>query len=354
MAGEKTEKPTVRRVKEARDKGQVPRSRDLTGACSLLVVLGALAWLGPHLVGSLTDRMTTALVELGNRPGPTIGLADLTTSMRSDAWRLIAMTGPLTLAAGAAAVFANFAQVGWVFAPQALQLNWNRLNPGQNIQRLVPSQAGIDVFKAVLGVATMSVLGYQIGAALCLQASELSNMSPASLGVRTWDVLWRLIGRGGLAVFLFAAADYGIQRWRTMTSLKMSRQELKDEHRANEGSPEIKGRVRRIQREMAKKRMLAAVKQATVVVVNPTHVAVALEYRRDRMAAPVVVAKGQDHLALRIRTMAREHGVPIVENISLARALYAGADVGDTIPAALFGAIAEVLAYLVRVKQLVL
>jgi flagellar biosynthetic protein FlhB len=354
MAGEKTEKPTTKRVKEARDKGQVPRSRDLTGAASLLVVVGALAWLGPHVIAGLTDRLTSALAAIGQRPTASISLADLTTIIRTDAWRLVALTAPLTVAAGATAVAANFAQVGWVFAPQALQLNWNRLNPSNNIKRFVPSQAGVDLLKAVLGVATMSALGWQVGSVLCTQAFELTSMSPASLGVRAWDVLWRLVGRGGLTILVFAAADYGVQRWRTMTSLKMTRQELKDEHRSNEGSPEIRGRVRKIQREMAKRRMLAAVKKATVVIVNPTHVAVALEYRRERMVAPVVLAKGQDHLALRIRTIAREAGVPIVENISLARALYAGADVGDTIPAALFGAIAEVLAYLVRIKQLVL
>jgi flagellar biosynthetic protein FlhB len=179
-------------------------------------------------------------------------------------------------------------------------------------------------------------------------------MAPTALGVRAWDVMWRLVARAGLALLVFAGADYAVQRWRTMTNLKMSRQDVKDEARSSEGSPEIKSRVRRIQREMARKRMLTAVKRATVVIANPTHVSVAIEYRRDTMAAPVVLAKGQDHLALRIRAIARENGVPIVENIALARALYKTADVGDMIPASLFGAIAEVLAYLVRIKQLAL
>jgi flagellar biosynthetic protein FlhB len=134
----------------------------------------------------------------------------------------------------------------------------------------------------------------------------------------------------------------------------MTRQEVRDEAKLNEGSPEIKARVRRVQREMSRRRMLQAVKTATVVVTNPTHFAVALEYRRSEMVAPRVVAKGQDHMAARIRALAREHGVPIVENVTLARALHKSAEIGDTIPAALFGAVAEVLAYLVRIKQLVL
>jgi flagellar biosynthetic protein FlhB len=134
----------------------------------------------------------------------------------------------------------------------------------------------------------------------------------------------------------------------------MSRQEIKDEFKANEGNPEIKARVRRIQREMTRRRMLQAVKKATVIITNPTHFAVAISYRRAEMSAPVVVAKGKDLMAARIRKIAAKHGVPIVENVALARAIYKEAEIGDAIPSALFGAVAEVLAYLVRLKQLVL
>ena len=134
----------------------------------------------------------------------------------------------------------------------------------------------------------------------------------------------------------------------------MTKQEVKDESRMMEGNPEIKGRIRKVQREMARRRMLAAVPEATVVITNPTHIAVALEYHRERMAAPKVVAMGGDLMAERIKTVAREHGVPIVENVPLARALFANAEVGDSIPGDLFEAVAEVLAYLIKLKQLVL
>jgi flagellar biosynthetic protein FlhB len=139
-----------------------------------------------------------------------------------------------------------------------------------------------------------------------------------------------------------------------MSSLKMTRQEVRDEHRQMEGSGEVKGRIRRLQRELSKRRMLRDVERATVVITNPTHFAVALEYRRDSMTAPRVLAKGADHLARRIRERALAHGVPIVENKPLARSLYASAEVGEVIPAPLFAAVAEVLAYLVRVKRLML
>jgi len=169
-----------------------------------------------------------------------------------------------------------------------------------------------------------------------------------------WAQLWTLLWRASLALMALGVADYGWQRFRWFSDLKMTRQEMRDEAKQNEVSPEIKGRVRKIQRDIARNRMLKAVETATVVITNPTHFAVALEYRRGEMSAPVVVAKGQDHVAARIRTIAREHGVPIVENVTLARALYKAADLGDSIPADLFGAVAEVLAYLVRLKQLML
>jgi flagellar biosynthetic protein FlhB len=155
-----------------------------------------------------------------------------------------------------------------------------------------------------------------------------------------WDRLWTLLWRVSLALVALAAADYGIQYWQWYSGLKMTRQQVLDESKMNDGRPEIKARVRRIQREMARNRMLKAVETATVVVTNPTHYA--------------VVAKGQDHMAARIREIARKHDVPLVENVTLARALHKHAEVGDTIPADLFGAVAEVLAYLVRMKRLML
>jgi flagellar biosynthetic protein FlhB len=169
-----------------------------------------------------------------------------------------------------------------------------------------------------------------------------------------WGHVETLLWRVGCALALLAIGDYGLQRYRTMSSLKMTKQELTDEVRQNEGSAEVKGRIRRVQREMSRRRMLSNVKRATVVITNPTHYAVALEYRRGSMSAPVVLAKGQDLVAATIRERARKHSVPIVENKPLAQALFKSTEVGDAIPAGLFAAVAEVLAQLIRLKQLVL
>jgi flagellar biosynthetic protein FlhB len=183
-------------------------------------------------------------------------------------------------------------------------------------------------------------------------APLLSRVSLADATGSTWQTVLTLVKRGLIVFATIATADYLLKRYQLRRSLKMTKQEVKDEHKMLEGNPEIKGRVRRLQRDLARRRMLAAVPKATVVITNPTHFAVALEYKRDAMAAPRVVAKGADLVAQRIKDVARAHGIPTVENVTLARALYSHAEIDEVIPANLFEAVAEVLAYLVRLKQL--
>ena len=354
MAGEKTEKPTHKKLKDAREKGQVVRSRDLASALALSAVTLLLMWMGPSMIEALTTTLASTLTQLGDRPLDPMTPGDLGTLVWTGLGKLTYIAGPVAITGALMAVMAQVAQTGWVNSPQAMQLNFGRLNPANGFKRFMPSQAGADTLKATVASIVLGWVGWRLGMQVCEEAGQLVSMQVPSIAIRTWDVLWRFLWQGGLALICLAAADYGLQYYRVMSELKMTRQDIRDEAKSNEGNPEMKSRVRRVQRDMAKRRMLTAVKQSTVVIVNPTHYAVAIEYHRDRMAAPLVVAKGQDHLALRIRQIARENGIPIVENPVLARALHAGAEIGDAIPAALFGAIAEVLAYLVRIKQLIL
>ena len=189
---------------------------------------------------------------------------------------------------------------------------------------------------------------------LVLDAPRLARIAPADAAFTAWMAMRGLLWKSVLVLGTVAAADYLFQRRQHMTSVMMTKQEVKDDTRMSEGSPETKSRVRRVMVEMFKRRMMAAVPKATVVITNPTHFAVALEYHRHTMPAPVIVAMGQDHTAQRIKAIAREHGVPMVENVALAQALYRSCEVGDSVPAHLFEAVAEVLAYLIRLKQLVL
>lgn len=350
--GEKTEKASAKRLRDAREKGNVPRSTDLVAAISLLAVTTVLARTGASSVGQLQQHLATGLRSLADRGHLALTPEGLGTIVVHDTVFLALLVAPVMAVAALTGLAGNVVQSGWVFAPEKLTPDFTRLSPVNGFKRFAPSQAGITVLKATIAVSIVSTVLWSLGEGALAETPRLAWMSPSAAAAEGWQLVWRLLMRGGTALFLLAAADMGWQWWRYYQSLKMTKQELRDEAKSSDGNPEIKARVRRIQRDMTRKRMLAAVKTATVVVTNPTHFAVALEYKRGMMTAPIVVAKGADHLAARIREIAREHGVPLVENKPLAQALYKGSEVGDAIPADLFGAVAEVLAYLVRIKQL--
>ncbi|RPJ69125.1 MAG: EscU/YscU/HrcU family type III secretion system export apparatus switch protein [Acidobacteria bacterium] len=352
--GERTEKPTARRLRDARKKGQIARSRDLGQALSLLVAIGVLGWSGRGLVSGLASAVTTGLERMGRTPTHDVAMTDLGPVAIDGLRTMGVLVGPLALATAAAIVAAHAAQGGWVMATEALQPNWSRLSPANNIKRLGPSMGGVDLVKMLVTVGVLTWLCVHVVTGLLTRSPQLARLAPFDAAAAGWGEALRLLRWSALALVALGAADYGVQRWRLMSSLKMTKQEIKEDFRLTEGNPEVKARVRRIQMTMARRRMLTAVPGATVVVTNPTHYAVALEYRRGVMAAPRVVAKGRGFTAMRIKEIARAHGVPMVENVPLAQALFKTADVGDTIPAALIEAVAEVLAYLIRLKRIVL
>lgn len=350
--GEKTEKPSEKKFREAREKGQVARSRDIGMAIASLSVTGMLVWLGPLMVQRLAARMTDLLTAVGGWAGRDVPPEAMTSLVLSSGAFIGLLVGPIAVTAAVMSVASSAAQGGLRLSATPLRFNWSRLNPATGLSRLVPSKSGIDTLKAVVTVIALLSVAWPAGHALAVDSMRFPWMSPTGAAGYGWSRIVRLLWQAGFTLLAIGAADYGVQFWRHFSELKMTKQEVRDEGKSSEGSPEVKGRVRRIQRDMRRKRMLAATATATVVVTNPTHYAVALEYRREKSPAPIVVAKGRDLVAQRIRAIARENGVPIIENPPLARALHAGAEVGDTIPAALFGAVAEVLAYLIRIKQL--
>lgn len=354
QSGEKSEKPSAKKLKEAREQGNVPRSADLVAALSLLAVSTVLARTGGAGVARLQQHLAEGLRGLGDRAHLTLTADAIGTIVTSDALVLCLIVAPLMGVAAFTALAGNLVQSGWVFAPERLTPDFTRLSPANGFSRFAPSQAGITVLKASIAVSIVSMLLYSLSAQAMAETPRLAWMSPSMAAFEGWQWIWRLLIQGGISLLLLAGADVGWQWWKHYQSLKMTKQELRDEAKGSDGNPEVKARVRRIQRDMTRRRMLAAVKTATVVVTNPTHFAVALEYKRGAMSAPRVVAKGQDLLAARIKEIAREHGVPVIENKPLAQALFKGAEVGDVIPGDLFGAVAELLAYLVRIRQLML
>jgi len=354
QAGEKTEKPSAKKYKDAREKGQVARSQDVVAAVTLLAVTAVLARTSASGIARMEARLADGLTHFTDTARGTVNASDLAMLLVRDLGVVLLVVGPMMATAAGLAIAGSLMQTGWVFSGEKLTPDWSRLSPANGLARLKPSQSGLDLIKTMAVAIAISVIAYQAGKTMLFDSPRLAWMDPAAAAAEGAGYLVTMLNRVGFALLVLAGADFGVQKWRHYSSLKMTKQEVRDESRSNDGNPEIKGRVRQVQREMAKRRMLGAVKTATVVITNPTHFAVALEYRRSTMSAPVVVAKGKDHLAQRIKEIARAQGVPMVENVPLAQALYREAEVGQAIPADLFGAVAELLAYLVRIKQVLL
>lgn len=354
MSQDRTEQPTAKRLKDAREKGQVARSRELGVALALLASTIVLGRAGRWLITGLGERLAGDLQHMGERAIAPLTRGDVAALVIDGGWLLASLVGPVALGTVIVGVGVQGIQGGWSFAPAALTLKWSRISPAEGIKRFTFVQSGADTLKSLLTVAALVAVAWRPLADAATGAARLAWMAPSDAGRSAWELTAMLLWRSGLALAVLALADYGLQRYRLMSSLRMTKQEVKDEYRQTEGSPEIKGRIRRLQREMGRRRMLRDVARATVVITNPTHFAVALEYRRGAMTAPVVLAKGSDQMAARIRERAREHGIPLVENKPLAQALFKTAEIGDAIPAPLFAAVAEVLAQLIRLKQLVL
>jgi flagellar biosynthetic protein FlhB len=351
---DKSEKATPKKLRDTRKDGRVAKSNDLNIALSSLAASAVLVWLGPLMMSRLAASLARGLREVGSAAGRDLKPEDLTSMVFSNVALLAFIVAPIALAAAAAGVGSAAAQGGLQFAPKALRLSLAKLSPLNGLKRLAPSMAWIDMAKAIITVVVLSSIALQIGKALALEGARFAYMPTLSAAGRGWESVADLLWKTGFALLALGVGDYALQRWRLMKSLKMTKQEVRDEGKSSEGSPEIKQRVRQVQREIARRSMLQDTAHATVVITNPTHSAVALEYQREKNPAPVVVAKGRDLLAQQIRDIARKNGVPIIENRSLAHALHEGAEVGQAIPASLFGAVAEVLGYLVRIKQLMM
>lgn len=346
--------PSRKRLLDSRKKGQVARSRELSAAIGMMAAIGTLGVYGDEAMRLLLTMLTNALGGLDRVAKVETSVEMLNATIVSGGWVLVTVAGPVALAVMVGTVATATAQGGFIFATEALGFHPERLSPAAGFKKLLPSQAGLDALKAVLATAVLAAVAWQLVAEFAADAPRMVASGTEVTVVRAWQLLVRLLWRAVVVFIGLGAVDYFLQRHRLMSTLKMTRQEATQEHKADEGSAEVKSRMRRMRKDMLGKRMLKATETATVVITNPTHYAVALEYNREKSAAPIVVAKGRDLVALRIREIARLHGVPIIENPPLARALHAGAEVGDVIPAPLFGAVAEVLAYLVRIRQLML
>jgi len=352
MSQDRSEQPTGKRLRDAAERGQVARSKEVQDVVQLAAALMTLSWAGSYMVRTLADQVGSGLSRIDGVAHRTVMPSELTSIATSYLGTLAIIVGPVMLTAVVGALAAVYAQGGWNVSWQPLQPNFSKLSPANGLKRFVPTKAGVDLLRVTIVAIALAWVAWGVIWPFVETSPLLSRVSLADAAGSAWLTVVTLVKRALIVFATIATADYLIKRYQMRQSLKMTKQEVKEEHKMLEGNPEIKGRIRRLQRDLARRRMLAAVPKATVVITNPTHFAVALEYKRDAMAAPRVLAKGADHVAQRIKDVAREHGIPTVENVTLARALYAHAEIDDVIPADLFEAVAEVLAYLVRLKQL--
>ena len=345
---EKSEEPTSKRLEESRKKGQIARSKELNTLAVTLTGTVALIIFGAYMGNVLMDIMR------GNFSLP----REVLMSERSMALYLLASgkeallaMQPFLIALLIASIVGPIALGGWLFSTEALQPKASRMNPLAGLKRMFSVQALVELLKAlakflvILAVALV-VLAVDQDDLLAIANEPIEPAILHSLKVVGWSAFWLSCG-----LILIAAVDAPFQLWSHKQQLKMTKQEVRDEYKDTEGKPEVKGRIRQLQREMAERRMMQAVPQADVVITNPTHFAVALKYDPEKGGAPLLLAKGGDFLALKIREIAQEHKVMVLESPGLARAVYYSTELDQEIPAGLYLAVAQVLAYVYQLRQ---
>lgn len=345
---ERTEPPSSRRLEQARAEGQVPTSRELSAflvmAAGTLGLWGFAGWYAPRI-----EALMRAGLSFDRQQAFDAGrMSTLLLSLGSEA---ILVLSPIFLGAIAATLLSPFLLGGFVFAPKALALDFSRLDPLRGAKRMFSWHSVAEMVKGVLKALLLGgivawVVFEESDELFALLAQPLTG-ALASAGRMVLFALAAFVA----GLLLIALIDVPFQLWRYYHGLRMTREELKQEMKELEGDPQIKARIRSQQRELARRRMMSEVAKADVVVTNPTHFAVALKYEAEKMAAPRVVAKGMNALAERIRAIAREHEVPVLELPPLARALYRHVELGEAIPAKLYTAVAEVMAYVWQLNQ---
>ncbi len=345
---EKTEEPTARRLQEARKKGDVAKSMEIPSAAVLLAGLLTLYAFSDYFLGRFS---ITLKYYLGNIHTLDITMNNMPIMTREGMTHVVMMTAPVMAVIMLVALAANYAQVGVIFSTEKLKPQLSKISPLEGIKKLFSIQSMAQTFKSIAKLALVGFVAYR----------EVFNSLPAFPSLMDKEVFQIMLFMSKIAFWIFlkaaiiiailAALDYVFQKWQFTKKMKMTKQEVKEEAKQTEGDPMVKGRIRSIQMEMARKRMMAEVPEADVVITNPTRLAIAIKYDPTTMTAPTVIAKGAGLIAKRIKEIAQKSGIPIVEDKPLARLLYKTVELNQVIPENLFQAVAEVLAYVYGLKN---
>jgi flagellar biosynthetic protein FlhB len=349
MSDDRTEQPTPKRREDARRKGQIARRPELPAAAGFLAAIAVLRATGEdwgmragHLFTNIGDRISV--------PAP-LTLLDVHRIMIDAVTDLALLSLPVIASALVAGLAANFAQGGFTVSAEALKPQAERFNPGANLKRVFGPDRIVELLKECLVLGGLAGACYGVLLGAVEKSAGMVGMPAAATAAESSELLYQLGFRAGLVLLLIGAFNYAYAWFRHEKSLRMTKQELKDEYRQQEGDPMVKAQRRRAARALTQRQIIKEVPTADVVVTNPIHFAVALRYDREKDAAPMVVAKGADLMAKRIREIAEEYDVPVVENPPLARALYRRVEVSRVIPPDLFRAVAELLAYVYRLRN---
>jgi flagellar biosynthetic protein FlhB len=344
---EKTEDATPKHKEDARKKGQVARSVEINSAFVILAAFLALKFIGPYIYSELSDYMRGMFTGFSTTD---FTIQTVYVLFLNFALVFLKTSLPVMLAIVIIGIAISFLQVGFVFSLEPLMPSLSKINPLSGFARLFSMRSMVELVKSIFKIAIITFYIYRFAVN---QAGRIPDLINADLyeslkytGALTLDLAFQI----GAVVLVLAAFDYFYQWWEYNKSLKMSKYEVKEEFKQTEGNPQIKAKIKERQRALAMRRMMQEVPKATAIITNPTHFAVAIKYEKD-MPAPEVVAKGQDFLAERIKKVARENSVIIIENKPLARALFATVEIGEVIPPELYQAVAEVLAYVYRLKK---
>jgi flagellar biosynthetic protein FlhB len=346
---EKTESATPKKRAEARKKGQLAHSREIPSVLVLLSSMGFFFFAGSWMFWNLVQVIrgffqTTASIQWS--------VENLHIFLWQVSEKLARILLPFAMLIMLAGIIGNICQVGFLLTSQPLSPKFSKLNPINGLKRLVSLRSLIEMVKAAVKLSIVGWVSYIMVKGEMEAIPALIRMDVLAILNFIGKVALRILFATSGVMVILAGLDYLFQRWQHEKDLKMTKQEIRDEHKQAEGDPAVKSRIRSVQREMARRRMMEAVPGATVVITNPTHLAIALKFENS-FHAPVVVAKGAGYIAERIRSIAKASDIPIVEQKSLARALYKSVEIGQFIPAELYRAVAEILAYVYRLKGLV-
>jgi flagellar biosynthesis protein FlhB len=348
---ERTEKATGRRRQEARKKGQVAQSREIPSVLILITSLGFFYFAGSWLFSNLLALFTGIYQHIDSlRFQHSLDTEAFSIEVFKD---LFGVLVPFFVPILVAAIAGNVFQIGFEMHGETMTPNLGKLNPIAGLKKFVSLRSFVELFKSVLKLLCVGGIAYLSVRPELASFPPLMQHTVGDILVFTGRTAFKICFFICLALIVLAVLDYAYQRWQYEKDLRMTKQEVRDERKLYEGDPQVKGRIRRMQLEMAQRRMMQAVPEADVVITNPTHLAIALKFDAQKMIAPTVLAKGAGLLAERIKDIAEAHQVPLVENKPLAQALYKMVEIGQLIPVELYQAVAEVLAYVYRLKGMV-